>query len=131
MNINDVSEVKETNDKLSQIFEEQTELMHKYKVIEKMPEWPLNLHSRDHQKILKDFIYRVIEELCEAGHVLKNKPWTQRDLETDVDHYKEELADALHFFVELCILSGIDAKELYSLYYRKKKVNQFRQETKY
>ena len=52
-------------------------------------------------------------------------------METDVPHLKEELADALHFFVEACIFIGMDAAELFSYYMRKNKVNQFRQNSKY
>ena len=62
---------------------------------------------------------------------LKNKPWKQTHMETDVEHYKEEIIDAFHFFVELCILSGIDEDDLFKIYLFKNEVNRFRQRSNY
>jgi len=52
-------------------------------------------------------------------------------MEIDEIHLKEELADALHFFIEACILIGMDAEELFDIYMRKSEVNKFRQRSKY
>ncbi len=143
MNITDVEFVKEVSneaqdfDFLLKIFERQLELMDKYHKIEKKngclitPDVPVDLHSHTGQHRLKDFAWRVTEELGEAMNCLKNKPWKETPMATDVQHYKEEIADALHFFVELCILSGIGPRELYELYMKKNVVNQFRQRSGY
>ena len=99
MNIEDVERPNEApKDILKAIFDKQTELMMKYKEIEGLPNWPLNLNLSDHQKILKDFKQRISEELAEA--------WEGRD---DENHLREELIDALHFATELNILSGKDS----------------------
>lgn len=122
---------------LEKIFEHQRELMVKYHEIEarngllQTEKVPVDIHSAKGQARLKDFAWRITEELGEAMNTLKNKPWKQTQMETDVEHYEEEIADAFHFFVELCILSGIGAEELYNLYFRKNKVNQFRQRSNY
>lgn len=141
MNISDVASrlmagTKE-GDMLADIFARQLELMEKYHPIEKAnglivcEDVPVNLHDPRGQHRLKDFAWRVTEELGEAMNCLKNKPWKQTHMETDELHYKEELADAFHFFIELCILSGIGPEELYDLYFRKSEVNKFRQRSGY
>jgi NTP pyrophosphatase (non-canonical NTP hydrolase) len=140
MNITDVTDKIPDSfpgDRLGTIFTMQLELMEKYHPIEKKNDLlitedvPVNLQSYKGQQRLKDFAWRITEELGEAMSCLKNKPWKATPMDTDVDHYKEEIADAFHFFVELCILSGIGAHELFSLYFKKSRVNRFRQGSGY
>jgi hypothetical protein len=82
---------------MKHVFEKQLELALKYKEIEKLPDWPLNLDLAEHQIIIKDFKQRGMEEVAEAIEGFRNG---------EILHFKEELIDGLHFFVELCILSG-------------------------
>ena len=139
MNINDVSEdeIQVDGDLLTAIFARQRELMEKYHPIEQAngllisPDVPVNLDDAKGQQRLKDFAWRITEEIGEAMNCLKNKPWKQTQMLTDQDHYFEELADAFHFIIELFILSGIDAQKLAELYFKKSLVNQFRQRSKY
>lgn len=108
MNINDVkdSDLGITGeDKLDQIFRRQLELMQRYHSIEKAnglsitEDVPVNLHDKAGQYRLKDFAWRITEELGEAFEALRIHP--------DIpEHYNEEIADALHFLVEFTILSG-------------------------
>lgn len=100
MNVKDVNNVEEVPaDIIKAIFTRQTELMHKYKEIEKLPEWPLEIDDKKAQVILKDFMWRFTEEICEA---------LEAEALGHMDHYYEELIDALHFITELLILSGIE-----------------------
>ena len=75
--------------------------MQKYAEIEKMPQWPLNVNTREGQKWFKDFLWRTTEEIAESYEAY---------LAGDDTHTIEELADALHFFTELLILAGFDSK---------------------
>lgn len=125
-------------DLLATIFAGQEELMEKYHEIEKRngcvvvePELRGEIDDRDVQMRVKDLMERCIEELMESANTLKNKPWKNTFVATDRDHFYEELADALHFFIELCITVGLDADSLFKLYFRKHAVNQFRQESNY
>jgi hypothetical protein len=52
------------------------------------------------QYVVKDYLWRVAEELTEFDHAEGH------------DAALEELIDALHFFVELCILTGISDMDL-------------------
>lgn len=126
-------------DMLELIFERQNELIDKYHPIEKKRgahvidrEMFGDIDHRFVQWRIKDVIgERCVEEIMESMNTLRNKPWKASEMETDREHFEEELADALHFFVEGCITAGIDARKLFLLYYLKSEVNKFRQRTNY
>lgn len=134
MNINDIEKIDfdSTGDMLKDIFKRQLELEDKYTPIEgKYKPKEVNIHTKEGQHWLKTFAWFITEELGEAMNCLKNKLWKQSEIRTDVNHYMEEIADALHFFIALCIYSGLDADKLYNLYFKKSEVNKFRQRSKY
>lgn len=136
MNIKDIKDKPQEGDKLDNIFATQRNLVKKYHPIETSkgipaPSPPLNLHNCLHQQRLKDLAFRCISELIEATECLKNKPWKLTEVKTDVDHFYEEIADALHFLIEFCINAGIDSNMLYDLYFRKSEVNRFRVRSNY
>ncbi|KKK72364.1 hypothetical protein LCGC14_2904630, partial [marine sediment metagenome] len=123
-------------DWLQNIFLRQRELMEKYDEIERMngfhvPTPPVDLHDRRSQAYIRELIRRTVEELFESSHCLKNSAWKQSHILTDEDHFYEELADAFHFFIELCIAVGLDAEDLYTVYFKKSEVNKFRQRSAY
>jgi hypothetical protein len=100
MNITDVEIPEEIpGDIIRAIFDRQKELIEKYDVIEKnngflvLP-YPVDLQDKHAQSKLKDFAWRITEEFAESTGAHSD------------EHRLEELIDALHFFVELNILSG-------------------------
>jgi len=103
MNINDVEKVEETDDYLKAIFDKQRELALKYHPIEaksgllQTHDFPVNLHDPRGQARLKDLAWRTIEELGEATECI----------DTDKEHFREELIDALHFFIELLLSANM------------------------
>lgn len=103
MNINHAVEEKIQGDMLKAIFDRQKSLMSKYHDIEaksgllQTPDCPVNLDDKRGQARIKDFSWRVTEELGEA-----------LDARNQNDHYQEELIDGLHFLTELTILAGKD-----------------------
>lgn len=98
-------------DKLKAIFTRQWELMHKYHDIEKeqgllvSEKVPVDLHDRFGQFRLKDFAWRIAEELGEALEALDKNT-------EDFTHFYEEVSDALHFLVEFTILAGVYPDDL-------------------
>jgi hypothetical protein len=132
MNIKDVEEIvfSKTGDMLRDIFFRQTELENEYSKIEGR-DFKVNIDTKEGQVVLKDFAWRITEELGEAMNCLKNKPWKQTQIRTDYLHYVEELMDAFHFMVSLFILSGLTCTDVYELYFKKSEVNKFRQRSKY
>lgn len=103
MNINHATTEEIKGDKLQAIFTRQKSLMGKYHDIElksgllQTEDCPVNLDDKRGQARIKDFSWRVTEELGEALDARSNK-----------DHYQEELIDGLHFLTELTILAGKD-----------------------
>lgn len=111
MNIDDVDAGENPIKSLEDIFAHQRELYLKYKEMEGM-DWAgdtVNIHTLKGQKWLKDFLWRTTEELAESfeAHISND--------ENGEKHAIEELADALHFFIEFCILAGITPEDLFSL----------------
>lgn len=95
-------------DKLILIFNRQRELMEKYHIIEDMNGFPIvyppgDLHNKYVQHTLKDYAWRITEELTEATQALD-------DHSNDLTHFDEELADAYHFLVEIMILTGTESR---------------------
>jgi len=137
MNINDVKNEKDMPSCLLRaIFAKQQELHEKYMEIEAKKgiltsKGPVDINTCHGQQIIKDFFWRITEELGEAANCLKNKPWKQTEILTDEEHFKEEVIDAFHFFIEALILMGFDAEILYNYYFKKNAVNKFRQRSKY
>lgn len=124
-------------DMLTEIFLRQKELMDKYHKIEsengllQTDKCPVDIDDPFGQARLKDFAWRITEELAEAMHVLKNRSWKKTWTKTDREAYTIELIDAFHFFVELCILSGIEAEDLHKFYFMKSQINISRQKEGY
>ena len=109
MNITHAVHEDVAGDKLEAIFNRQKELMEKYHYIEQRSgllqteDCPVDLNDKRGQARLKDFSWRVTEELGEALDALRIQ---------DFEHYSEELIDGLHFLTELSILSGVEFKFL-------------------
>lgn len=103
MNIQDSEDLKKVDEPwLDFLLDRQHELVEKYKEIEGMPDLPMDINTKETQIWIKDFLWRVTEELMEAYEAL---------LKGNIDHYLEELSDALHFYIELYIL--LDYKPYY------------------
>jgi len=110
-------------DMLEDMFERQTAFMEELRRNDKLPEWPVDLTTKPGQRLIKETIFNTIEELAEASFTLKNRMHKlSDDRSLDIDHYKEELGDTFAYFMEICVLSGFTAKELYEEYKRKNQV---------
>lgn len=66
-----------------------------------------------------------------AANMLKNKPWKQTHMETDVDRFKRQLRLCWSRYCDIIGYLGMTWDEFYVLYARKYAVNVFRQDTKY
>lgn len=117
MNIDDVTiEFPEMScrDLWREIVRKQKWLMEKYDRIERengviVPE--CNIITHRHTQIrIKDFFWRVTEELMEAKECIEPGlfiNWEKMFKDSpEIRHFFEELADALHFMVEVTIISG-------------------------
>lgn len=107
-------------DKLDKIFALQREFMDMLVEHDKFPEYPVDLTTKPGQRFFKETAFNMIEELMEASFTLKNRMHKlSDDAAVDWPHFREELADAFAYFVELLILAGISPDDIYNEYYRK------------
>lgn len=121
MNVDDIEVVIPNQfhnemDRLDHIFSRQLQLALKYETIEIKNEllfpqlvpkegdtdcpYPYNIDDRFAQARIKDFCWRVTEELMEMCEPISDT------------HFLEELSDALHFMVELLIICGIKSDDI-------------------
>ena len=116
MNVNDIKDdviptPTEDRDMLDLIFERQHALSQKYIPVEKANGllqtelFPGDLDDRFSQSRMKDFAWRVQEELYEALDALI----IHKDNHV---HFIEEMIDALHFYTELCLFCGYTSKDV-------------------
>lgn len=90
-----------------------------------------DLNNRKTQAAIREFAGYTVEELYEAINKLKNKPWKRSDTDTDLEAFREELADAWHFWIELHILAGLNPVDVFREYFRKAFINVQRQQSGY
>lgn len=119
-------------DMLEDIFERQKQFMLLLLQADKMPEWPIDITSKWGQRQVKEVNANLVAELFEAMYILKNKAHRFTDAtQVDMAAFREELGDALAFFIELCIFSGISPRDLYEEYCRKNAIVRRRAEEGY
>lgn len=112
-------------DALDVMFVAQGAFMDILKKHRNFPEFPVNISSKDGQKVVKSVSHDCMHELFEAIHLLKNsKDHRKTDInEFDRESFLEELSDALHYFIEICILCDIDQADLYDAFMKKHDIN--------
>jgi len=90
---------------------------------------------RTHQPILASMLkagtWDVVYELNLARNTLKNKPWKQTGMLTDINKYKKHLLGSFWEFLVLMAALGLDQHMIYEIYDKKNKCNIFRQNSKY
>lgn len=111
-------------DRLEQMMEQQELFMKLLKEKRGFPNFPVDLTSKVGQKFLKTISYECADELHEARQHLKNKEHRATHIDSiNRAEYVEELVDALHYFFEIVIASGISMEEMFEMYMKKGQIN--------
>lgn len=119
-------------DKLDIIFQKQIELQERLGNIKK-----INSSDSMKQKFINQMILAIQEEAIEIMResAYKNPDYVEfgwkKGQTSDNEKFKDEIADLLHFLVNLCIVSDMDAEELFNRYTGKNKENYERQDNNY
>jgi len=79
----------------------------------------------------RQFSHYFIESMGLAANELKNKPWKQSQMETDVDRYSQRLRTAWRTWFKVWHWFKASHEDFYDLYFRKSEVNKFRQRSNY
>lgn len=85
-----------------------------------------DLHGISYEDWMQKEIIAIISELGELLEEVNFK-WWKNPKELDIGSIKEELADVFHFFISMCIHTGMGPEELFSVYKSKNKENVNRQ----
>jgi len=127
-----IKDAKWAPDRLELMFLAQRDLMDKFIEADKLPNYPIDITSKHGQRQIKELTWAMVEEMAEASYILKNRSHRFTD-HTDVDfaHFKEELADALAYFLEICVFANISPQELYDEYCKKNTIVKGRVEEGY
>lgn len=88
------------------------------------------LNTREKIEAYRINMMALQDELHESLNEMSWKPWAKAEYFND-DRVQQELVDAWHFFMNLMIISGMDAEKLHLRYLAKRKVNIKRQEDGY
>lgn len=109
-----------TMDRLEEMLKLQAELQERYNGVE-----PIDLEGDARKDYVRTMVLACTDELHEALREVPWKPWSKNILWDGIgtDNFKLELVDAWHFFMNLMLVSGMTADELFSEYLRKNKIN--------
>lgn len=107
-------------DKLEQIFELQKGFQDKLKRERGLENIPM-------EEWLQKQTLAMVSELAELLEEVNFK-WWKNPHELSEHNIHEELSDILHFFISMCIESGMTADDLYEVYVGKNKENHMRQD---
>jgi dimeric dUTPase (all-alpha-NTP-PPase superfamily) len=81
--------------------------------------------------VVSRYCWRVILQMGLAANTLKNKPWKNTQMPTDQEKFIGRLFEAWKMFLHLFRILGMSDQEIYVLYSKKHKVNEFRQTSNY
>ena len=110
-------------DKLDDIFEHQTSLSEFYRTMR-----PDGFYSQEPMTRCTTWTRAIVHECCELDNELNWKPWKNpSDLNTTRQARLTEMADILHFLVQLALDQGFSASDLYQAYLAKNQENRSRQ----
>jgi len=114
------------NDRLQTMFDLQREFQGQVGYdFDQMPQ-------EDRVAYIKEMYIALVDELHEALAETRWKPWASGEKEIVArKQYLSELVDVFHFFMNLFMVGGGDADELYQMYANKQQVNRDRQATGY
>lgn len=83
--------------------------------------FPLELTGQWHRREVHESFRRTmmwaVEELVEAVGMFKGKPWKKNFEAPDRDKVLDEIGDAMHFFLEACLVLGLTPEDLFLAYF--------------
>lgn len=104
--------------KLQEMLNKQRALITEYMVVYGLPPYPLTIDLKEHQEVARHLISSIIEELSEAYTPMDlfvsqlNSNDSDKPNSTLLYEINMELADSLHFFLELLIYCNITEDSL-------------------
>ena len=75
------------------------------------------------EEYTKDKVLALLDETHEVLREINWKSWKKTKKEIDQKKLLTELSDALHFYINLCLVWGFTAEDVYAAYLKKDKEN--------
>lgn len=88
----------------------------------------MNELSHEAEKL---YLWEVIYELNKARNFLKSRPWKQTQVMTKEIDFQESLVKAFYLYMGSLALNGFTDQGLFSLFFKKQRLNLWRQQTNY
>jgi|SRR5579872_792747 len=119
------SEGDEAEDMLADIFHRQADLAQFYAEVR-----PNGFYSWPPMERCATWTRAIVHECCELDNELGWKPWKNAPTLDETRAARlMEMADILHFMVQLALDQGFSAEELYRAYVQKNAENRWRQQS--
>ncbi|MGE5333999.1 MAG: dUTPase [Nitrososphaerota archaeon] len=113
------------HDMLTEVFARQADLATYYRTMR-----PDGFYSWAPQDRCTTWTRAIVHECCELDNELNWKPWKNAvDLAANRGERLDEMADILHFFVQLALDQGFSAEDIYAAYIAKNEENRRRQQS--
>lgn len=112
-------------DKLEDMFVQQRNFMQLLREKRGLPDFPVDLTSKEGQQACREAGLSGIEEAFEAFSLLRN--WKKHRAtmvpEINREEFIEEMSDAFHYFIEVMVFADVSADEFYDIFTKKNNVN--------
>jgi hypothetical protein len=112
-------------DRLAKVWSDQQAFMRLLRLRRDFPAFPVDLHTKEGQRLVKEIAYDACHELHEAVDHLKNAKLHRATEVPELDRaaFLEELVDAFKFIIEVAVLSGVTLPEFWAAYEKKTERN--------
>ncbi len=121
----DERDAGDQTDWLRDIFARQASLAEFYRQVR-----PDGFYSWPREQRTTTWTRAIVHECCELDNELNWKPWKNgKPLEETRQERLMEMADILHFFVQLALDQGFSAEEMHAAYVAKNQENRRRQQS--
>ncbi len=84
-----------------------------------------------HRDNIRIILFQIIYHLSTARNLLKSRIWKQTPVMTKELEYQEELVRSFYLFTGYLLYIGVSPRDLYVLFFKKQRLNLWRQNTNY
>lgn len=85
-----------------------------------------NLHTDE-----KDILFQIVYILNLARNTLKNRTWKQSPVMTKELEFQDRLVEAFYYYMGFLSIMGFTPMDIYRLYFKKERLNEWRCKTNY
>ena len=89
------------------------------------------LGTADYKREFKSLLWDITYDLQLARNALKNKPWKQTQMLTDQNIFRNYLCGTFLSFCRLFVFLGMTEEAIFTIYFKKNRINLFRIKSKY